>query len=123
MPHPSLLLLTVDAPVMIAIASAARRAAYTAHVGRVEESAIDTLRRTVPQVALVQIGHHAADSIAFSSLAQHLGTRVVLFSPRTDDPALRAAIALVSFRSPFPILTYDGDGDALVAQLEPALVP
>jgi len=118
MRHPTVLLLTVDPVVMISAASSIHRAGYTVAPGRPSELAVDAITRVRPEIALVQIGHHAAESITFLAVAEHLGTRVILLSMASADPAYRAAVAMISARSRFPVVEVQPDGRELLSLLE-----
>lgn len=123
METPTLLLLTTDDAISISLANAIREAGYTLVPGRVYEMGIDSLARANPQVVLVQVGHHAADSIAFQAAAQNAGARVLLFSVPTTDVGYRALVTMLSTRSPYPIVEYDGDPTPLLRLLAPGGSP
>jgi len=118
MTRSTMLLLSNDSEVLITIAGAARAAGYVVTPGRYHENGVDSLIRVQPDLAVVDVTHDAADSIAFGGLAQSRGTRVVLFADTRGAPEARARIALISARSPFPVLEYGGDAADLVARLQ-----
>ena len=117
MENQTLLLLTIDSGITIDLASAIRQAGFTLVPGRAHEMGIDSLARANPQAVLVQVGHPAADSIAFAAAAQRSAARVLLFSVPSDDVGYRTLVTMLGSRSPFPIVEYDGDASPLLRQL------
>lgn len=115
--RPTLLLLATDPDVLIDVASAARQAGFLVAPARYHELGIDALTRVDAEVALVHVQHDAADSIAFRGLAEHLGTKVFLFSRRNGPPEERARVAIVSATSTSPLLEY-GLASELIQEME-----
>lgn len=111
----TLLVLVHDQGVQSELTAAAEDAGYGVATGRYHELAIDTLTRVHADVALVHVSHEGADSIAFSALAQFRGTQVFLFADRNGPVEERARVAIISSRSPFPVLEYSGNAAELLA--------
>lgn len=114
----TLLLLVTDPDVLIDVAQAARDAGYVVVPGRHQELGVDAISRIEAQVALVHVGHEAADSMTFAALAQKVGMRVVLFTRREGGLEERARVSIVSARSPFPILEYGADASELIQAVD-----
>ena len=114
----TLLLLVTDPDVLIDVAQAARDAGYVVVPGRHQELGVDALSRVEAQVALVHVGHEAADSMTFAALAQTLGMRVVLFTRRSAGVDERARVSIISARSPFPILEYGTEAGDLIQRID-----
>ena len=114
----TLLLLANDPDVLIDVAQAARNAGYDVVPGRHQELGVDAVGRVGAQVALVHVGHEAADSMTFAALAQNLGLHVVLFTRREAGMEERARVSIVSARSPFPILDYGTDAGTLIQAVD-----
>lgn len=115
----TLLLLVTDPDVLIDVAQAARNAGYVVVTGRHQELGVDALSRVEAQVALVHVGHEAADSMTFAALAQNRGMRVLLFARRDASVEERARVSIISARSPFPILEYGAGAGELIQLVDP----
>ena len=114
----TLLLLVNDPDVLIDVAQAARNAGYVVIPGRHQELGVDALSRVEAQVALVHVGHEAADSMTFAAFAQNRGMRVVLFTRREGGVEERARVSIISARSPFIILDYENDASELIQMVD-----
>jgi hypothetical protein len=116
----TLLLLVDDNHLLTDLTYAARSAGLTAVPGRHHELAIDSLTRVHSEAVLIHVTHEGADSIAFNALAHYRGTKVFLFARRDGSEEERARVALVSARSPYPVLQYT-TGAELIAAVKDAL--
>ncbi len=80
---PKLLLLASSAGIAVHMGQCARHVGFIVFPGRTQELGTDALERVRPHVALVDIGHEAAQSARFAEVAMRYGVLLVLFA--SDD--------------------------------------
>ena len=115
MQDPKVLLCTLGRTPLITIGRALRDEGFIVLPSRYHEAGVDGLVRVMPDLALVECGHEAADSDAFRALAASTGTRVFLFTSASGAPGPTGdAVAMqLDYGDAFPVLEYTGDCRAL----------